>query len=599
MDADSFCLYVRRTGRHAQVTAEHVQRVLTGKRQNPNAERDCHRKFCRWGLSLPIPIQEVQHEVGKNLLTTNWVKVSHWLTYLLQRMPILLGIPGVSLREQCQTFWNLFQYEEPDHIVYQSGKDLSRCLPLNLYGDEGRGPKRAQYLEMSFETAFGVLPHPDHTCGCAAELQRVPSSAKPSSSMCGRDPGGCAGKLSTNLKGHSYLTKHLIFGLPSYLYKEHDEILQEHLRLLSVDMQKLYDSGVRIGEETFYGILIGIKGDMKFHSETVCQFVRCHSNLGKKNKLMMCPFCHAGAPSFPFEEVADQPAWADTLMASRPWEGNGPQLAFIPFDRFGRQETMFRLDLFHVMKVGLSRDVVGSLVVIYSRLGFFDYDEESRDFPDRLLRAHGSFKLFCLQQQKSPGLRSFTRSFMNCKTFSSTPWSNSKGSDTTLLLKWLLWFTGLMLSINHDGFDTFLKTAKKVIENILGLHHLCESHGLFLDRNCAQLLYIKMLTVARGYHLLACHALDFRMVGFGVKPKYHALKHLAFKVRQALLNGAPRILNPNYASCESNEDHVGKVSSLARKVSTRTIGRRVIQRYFLKSRALFSRHLRTYWKGTL
>ena len=41
-----------------------------GKRQNPNAERDCHRKFCRWGLSLPIPIQEVQHEVGKNLLTT-------------------------------------------------------------------------------------------------------------------------------------------------------------------------------------------------------------------------------------------------------------------------------------------------------------------------------------------------------------------------------------------------------------------------------------------------------------------------------------------------------------------------------------------------
>ena len=61
----------------------------------------------------------------------------------------MLGIPGVSLREQCQTFWNLFQYEEPDHIVYQSGKDLSRCLPLNLYGDEGRGPKRAQYLEMS------------------------------------------------------------------------------------------------------------------------------------------------------------------------------------------------------------------------------------------------------------------------------------------------------------------------------------------------------------------------------------------------------------------------------------------------------------------
>eukprot|EP00438_Fugacium_kawagutii_P018224 Skav218339 [mRNA] locus=scaffold755:551991:552857:- [translate_table: standard] len=287
-------------------------------------------------------------------------------------------------------------------------------------------------------------------------------------------------------------------------------------------------------------------------------------------------------------------------MMSRPWENDHcPQVAAIPFDLLGRQEGMFRLDLFHLLKVGLSRDVVGSLVVIYSRVGFFDANDDPRDFPERLARAHGSFRLWCLQNGKSPGLRSFTRSFFNCESFACSPWSNSKGSDTTLLLGWLRWFTGLKLATDPEGMDTFLKTAKTVTSAILDLHHLCETHGLFLDRACAQLLYCKMMIVAKGYHLLAREACTYRMVGFGLKPKYHGLKHVAFQLRKALLSGAPKILNPNYCSCESNEDHVGKVSSLARKVSTRTIGHRVLERYFLKSKALFDRHVKAYGKGSL
>ena len=318
----------------------------------------------------------------------------------------------------------------------------------------------------------------------------------------------------------------------------------------------------------------------------------------------MCHLCYAGDPNYPFEEVDDEPGWASTLFQSRPWEENGPQLGFIPYDRFGRQEGMFRHDhLFHLFKVGMSRDVVGSLIVLYARLSFFDSDDcadgESKDINDRLARAFGSFKLWCLQDKKSPGCRSFTRSFLNCKTFAQSPWSNSKGSDSTLLLKWLLWFTGLQLSLDTQGFEQFFKTARKVIESILGMHKICETHGLFLDRACAQLLYVKMMTIARGYHALARLAMSFFMVGFAVKPKYHGLKHAAYKLRLALKKGAPKMLSPNFASCESNEDHVGKISSLARKVSTRTIGHRILQRYFLKSRALFQRHLRKFGHGKL
>lgn len=583
----------------AQATAVHCKRVLSGKRDNPNAERDCHRSFKRWGCSLPLPIESVDHEVGKNVETTAWVKVSTWLDYLLKRVPSVLGIHSTSLQEQCQTFWTLFRYDHPDHVVFTSNKDLKYCLPLNLYGDEGRGPKRAQYLELTFETPFGVFEHTE-SCNCSDMVVRVPSNAKPDCGNCDPLPGGIVENLSTNLKAHSYITKHLIFGLPSYKYKEHPCILDTHLRLLAEDMQQLYHDGLLIRDQRWFGVLVGVKGDMKFHSETICTFTRCHSNLGRKQSLMMCPFCYAGSAAYPFEEVDHDPAWAESLMMSRPWEiSDTPQLALIPFDSFGRQEGMFRLDLFHLLKVGLSRDVAGSLVVIYCRTGLFDADEDSRDFGERLTRAHGSFRLWCLENHKSPGLRSFTRAFFNVKSFAGSPWANSKGSDTTLLLRWLLWFTGLKLVLDPEGMDSFLKTAKTVTSNILGLHQLCETHGLFLDRACAQMLYAKMLTVAKGYHLLARHALGFGMVGFGLKPKYHGLKHMAHQLKLALQAGAPKIVNPNYCNCESNEDHVGKVSSLARKVSTRTIGHRVIQRYFLKTRALFDRHVKAFGKGKL
>lgn len=587
----------------AKVTAVHTKRVLSGGKRNiANAERDCHRKFQRLGFSLPLSIQSIQHELGEEVLTTNWVKVSHWLKYLLTTVPSVLGSPTTSLEEQCKTFWHFYRYKEPNHVVYQSGKDLGKCLPLNLYGDEGRGPKRSLYLEMTFETAFGVFDHEGSICNCSTELRKIPRRMVPD---CQAEPfcdTEVVSKITTNLKGHSYLSKHLVFGLPAYLYKAHPEVLQSHLRLLSEDMRGLYEHGVRIGDSTWYGICIGMKGDMKFYAETTCNFNRSFANLGRKNESMMCYLCHAGTEEYPFEEVDDIPSWTRSIGLTRPWLANEtPHLATVQFHSLGHQERMFVLDPFHVMKVGMSRDVCGSLIVLLCRLSFFDYEDDdgSRDIETRLQRAHGCFKLWCADQRKSPGLRSFTRAFMNAKTFAMTPWSNSKGSDSTLLLKFLSFYLGLLLATDPQDKEDFLRVARSVVDNIITMHRLMESHGLFLDKKCAQLLYVKMTLVAKGYHLLAQHALGFGMVGFGVKPKYHSLRHLAFDIRKQIEGGASYIVNPNMNTCESNEDHVGKVSTLARRVSTRTIGYRVIQRYFLKSRALFTRHKRKYGKGLL
>ncbi|CAK9077957.1 unnamed protein product [Durusdinium trenchii] len=314
----------------------------------------------------------------------------------------------------------------------------------------------------------------------------------------------------------------------------------------------------------------------------------------------MCPYCLAGSLRCSFEEIDQDPSWTETLFESRPWDA-APVLTTVPFDQ-ERPEFVFKLDLFHVMKVGLSRHVVGSLIIILSKLGYFDLDPhgaESHDINDRLSRAHGLFKLWCAGVGKSPGLRSFTRTFMNCKTFSCAPWANSKGSDTTLLVAWLTFFISLTLQgLTQDHGDRFfLSVAKTVLENIKGMHQVCESHGLWLDRSCGQNLYARMILVAKGYNVLAKQGIDLGIVSFSMIPKYHALKHVAFQIRSQLRRGCPRILNPQIDCCESNEDHVGKVAALSRRVSTRLLTRRVIQRYFLKTRALIVRHVKSHGAG--
>ena len=174
-----------------------------------------------------------------------------------------------------------------------------------------------------------------------------------------------------------------------------------------------------------------------------------------------------------------------------------------------------------------------------------------------------------------------------------------KGSDTTLLVKWLTWFIGLQLATDSQGVERFLKIGRQVLLNVTGLHKICETHGLFLERECAQRLYIHILAVCRGYHQLARQALSFRMIAFGVKPKYHAIKHVLWEIRRQIVGSSPLILNPAAWGCEQNEDHVGRVSSLSRRVSVRTLTLRVHQRYFLKTRALLVRNWKVRGKGTL
>ena len=55
---------------------------------------------------------------------------------LLEKAPALLGC--LNIEEPSAFFYT------PSHVVFESGKPLNRWVPINLYGGQGHGPKRAQ-----------------------------------------------------------------------------------------------------------------------------------------------------------------------------------------------------------------------------------------------------------------------------------------------------------------------------------------------------------------------------------------------------------------------------------------------------------------------
>lgn len=88
-----------------------------------------------------------------------------------------------------------------------------------------------------------------------------------------------------------------------------------------------------------------------------------------------------------------------------------------------------------------------------------------------------------------------------------------------------------------------------------------------------------------------CLLLRETLAGLRLKPKLHALAHMALEIHKGLKTKTPRLLNVLIWACEMNEDHIGHVARLSRKLATRTLGQRLAQRYLLKSKALFRRHL--------
>ena len=531
----------------------------------------------------------MSHQCGSlEPVSSHHIKPEHWVQHWMNECPELLGGWNGDPHDNFRAFWHAFQIQHPGHAVFaQHHGRLHRVAPLILHGDEGRAVKRTNYLVVSMQSPLGSLNDPNLHCTCCAELSkrsRVPNY--------GTDLGAVDTELleicrkqTTNYKGHSFLSHCLLFGLGGWTYKRHPTIVEDLLAEITKSLCKLFYDGVSAAGGTMYGALISIKGDMDWHKK-VMSLDRSYANAGTSEQKELCHLCKAGGPTVPFEDYSENPGWLCTVGVERPWpSGSPPTLTQVPFDETC-PEMVLQPDLFHIHKLGFARDVIGGVLILLLRLGFYDHPGSSVNIVDRFERAHSWFVLFCRAQGHSPGLRSFTKAFFNMQTLISAPWSSSKGSDSILLLQWLRHSLRIhMLNRTVPGHEQLLSHMLQVVEACLGLR-MVHHHKLWLDRQCARLLYVHMMTALRGYSRLGKAALQLHIRAFIQKPKTHALHHLAIFLKQELEKGASVIMSPQAHACEVSEDFMGRVCRLSRRVGFRQVNLRVCHRYFIKVNAL-------------
>lgn len=585
----------------AEATAVSAKKALLAVDNKPdanpsNAERDFDKLWERKGYTLPIPIREISHvdeDADTVLLRTFHVKPQDWLKYWMDTSPETLGGCHNDPAENYSAFWTMYREVHPEHEIFQHhASRLHQVCPLLVHGDEGRAVKRTNFMVVSIESPLGnsVDDRLGKGCACQAELDKRRSI--PAFDPCGESPAidpevlRVCQQQQTNFKGHSYMSRWLIFGLGKWVYSKHPQIIEVLFKELSENLSELFHHGVQLSNgSTCYAACLGLKGDMDFHSKSM-NLERCYSRAGTKNQYQICHLCMAGDAAHPFECYDEEPSWMQTLYQARPWnEEAAPSLSTIPFSPW--PEQMMKGDLFHIVKLGIGRSLVGGVLVVLLRLKFFDHGDCSTSLPNRFTRAHSHFSMWCKATKHYPGLRSFSMPFFGMKNLLSAPTSNTKGSDTVLCLKWLSFVLKCELDVpTVQGHSKLLSQMLQVVEACLGIN-LTYHHGLWMNRSCARLLYTHCMTLLRGYSLLGEKALALRIRAFIQRPKGHALHHVAVDLKRQLQSGLPLVLSPQIYSCDISEDFLGRISRLSRRVGFRQVHKRVITRYFLKVCALY------------
>ena len=99
----------------------------------------------------------------------------------------------------------------------------------------------------------------------------------------------------------------------------------------------------------------------------------------------------------------------------------------------------------------------------------------------------------------------------------------------------------------------------------------------------SQGVLLKFKLVERSYVSLATKSLACGLQRYRLVPKLHNLSHMRHDVDLQVAKKA-RAMNPLVDCCEMNEDYIGKVCRLTRRVSIKGNAKRTMQRVLVGSR---------------
>ena len=396
-----------------------------------HAEIRLHKLVREWGLTLDIPMSFMRQGLF-------WVPILHvpdWMTYMLHKEPrVLLGgydVRDPEVRWHLRAFWHVYRDEDTSHEIFTYHSDrLHACIPFFLYLDEGRGYRKSPVMIIAFESLFGV--------GTKANYDRMSRGRR-----CYTDDdehfGACLDAQLHTSKGSSLMSRFAITAIPHQWYRTTKQIDRSHVfhntvTKISEKCRDLFYNGCQdMHGQTWYGVLVGIKGD----SPALCKIGKLTASFNRLGKdKRVCHMCMAGLDDLPWEDVSNRASWQSTLYEDRSWDAqNISALLSIPYDA-SKPEALFKNDAFHVVKYGIGRHFTASCLV---SLVFLDiFPGERNNVEVRLERAYADFRWACRQLKSCPNVKGFTREILHLKKNQHFPWGGYKGSDCTLMFRWLV-----------------------------------------------------------------------------------------------------------------------------------------------------------------
>lgn len=552
-----------------------------------HAERDLLKTFEQLGMTIDVAISLYRF----GLVHIAHIKVAAWFRYLLKfRSDRLFGGFQRSQAESqlaMKCFWENLRGVMPDHSVYRThGDRLKHCIPFYLFMDEGVGLRKSGVLVISLQAVLG--------CSTAHLFSRKARSRD----FCEAEMLDIMTESQThNAAGRTYESRFLYTVLPKKVYKKNGN-LDKLLDRLAQECVDVLD-GIQIRGQTYYPVCLGLKGDAP-QLITVGHFKRGFSHMGKN--IGCCWECQAGEAGFPFEDTGFSPVWASTLYSVRPYTTPSPLLR-IPARTI--PEQFFNRDPFHTFKQSIGCSFLSSSIVFLCEQGYFPgLHGESEAVTAQLERAYRDFAHYTKNEwpgKTMQSLKMFTKELFKRSRKDHFPAGRFKGSDVMLMLRWVQFamLHGFVQHTHdppsrpdcspitaplHAWHAPFFKHILKGCEGGLRFFNVVHRNGIWLPRDRTRQLGLSAAEFTQSFSALAKLSLELHLPRYHLVPALHAMHHFYVDAQNFLRMRPPLkfSLNPGVTNCEADEDFVGKVARLSRKVHARSTTMRTLERYRVK-----------------
>jgi len=536
-----------------------------------NSERDFHQIGKEYGLTIPVPLTDVQISKGVQIPV---VLLSSWFRFLLN-LNLWHTLSGLDARDddrcksQWGTFWTRYERIMPNHQVFDLARNgsivLERTAAIIIHGDEGRSKKKHAIMILSAHSCLGK--------GCAVENRRATLKTD-------------FAKQDVNIVGNTWTTRWLLGVLPKGYYdakKGDTDAYDRMTEALVDDMNEILANGCMSATgEKFWLAVISVIGDWPFHQKTF-HLTRTFGSVAKRPCSQtaskgICMHCLADQSGYPWEDFESaNPNWRSTVGVSPPF-GRDPIFLQLPHDP-EMPTSIMGMDLFHGFHLGAGKVFVSSCLVLVSE------EMEGSSVPKRFEQLHDVSFDWCQQKKQRPYIKRLSQEtikWMQTTEFPSGAWS--KGSTTTCLLKLIIDFCK---ERENSLRGKILQKCYLADVEIDSFFSKLFKEGIWIHGSKALEISAHGFKFLKLNGRIAYQAFQMGRPLFLFMPNLHRLHEVFFlMVDQVKLAGF--CISPLIWMCQMEEDYIGKPSRISRRVSCRRACQRTIQRSLLATYA----HLR-------